>query len=257
MSESSTRRAALQQRIDRLSRPARASGGDGVATGHAGIDRALGGGLARGRLHEIVAEATEDAASAAGFAGMCARRFGGTLIWLRVARRDHGLHPHGLREIGIDPRAVLLVSAPDPPAVLRAADEVMRCDAVGVAVIELWREPHRVDLTASRRLMLAAEASGATALLLRVGAMPVPGAAQTRWGVRAAPSVPLAAGAPGGPMLDIALLRQRGGMAGGQWLVEWDRDAGCFRAPLSGAVAALPVGRPMDGGAEGGWRRAG
>jgi len=44
MSESSIQRAALQLRIDRLSRPGRAAASDGVAMGHAGIDRMLGGG---------------------------------------------------------------------------------------------------------------------------------------------------------------------------------------------------------------------
>src|SRR3546814_10246605 len=62
---------------------------------------------------------------------------------------------------------------------LRAAAEIVRCDEVGVAVIELWRQPRPLDLTASRRLAVAAEASGVTALMLRIDAAPTPSAARS------------------------------------------------------------------------------
>lgn len=228
---------------------------DLAATGHAGIDRALGGGLARGRLHELFALEQEDAASATGFAAMLAQRLGGSVVWLREERADHqggGVFAAGLVETGLDPARLILGVLPDPLAVLKAASEAVRCPEVGVAVIELWRHTRLLDLTASRRLALAAEDSGVTVLLVRVAAEPVPSAAQTRWAVRSAPSLPLAANAPGHPALHIELLRQRGRPAGGLWQLEWNRDEAVFRdrdsdrsqPALSGAVVSLPVGRP-------------
>ena len=71
-----------------------------------------------------------------------------------------------------------------------------------------------LDLTASRRLALAAEQSGVTLFLLRLEAQPVPSAADTRWTVGAAPSRSLEADAPGPPMFEIELLRRRAGPAG-------------------------------------------
>src|SRR3546814_11738095 len=109
---------------------------------------------------------------------------------------------------------------------LRAAAEIVRCDEVGVAVIELWRQPRPLDLTASRRLAVAAEASGVTALMLRIDAAPTPSAAHTRWQVAAAPSQPLEANAPGLPALDLTLLRQRGGAGGPPLCVDWGREGG-------------------------------
>ena len=50
-----------------------------------------------------------------------------------------------------------------------------------------WRRTQSLDLVASRRLVLAAEESGVTALLLREGADPEPSAALTRWQVGSAP----------------------------------------------------------------------
>ena len=47
-----------------------------VGTGHDGIDQAIGGGLARGRLHEVFAHDAADAGCAAGFVGMLAVRLG-------------------------------------------------------------------------------------------------------------------------------------------------------------------------------------
>lgn len=251
MSDSLASRAALQRRIDRLFKPRQAVASRTVATGHAEIDRALSGGIQRGRLHEIIGKQPENAASASGFTAICARLIGGPIAWLRVKAGKHLLHPHGLHEIGLDPRQMLLVSTPDSAALLRAADDAMRCSALGAVVIELWREPQRIDLTASRRLVLSAEASGVTVLLLRIAAEPTPNAAQTRWTVTAAPSSPLAANAPGFPALDLNLLRQRGGPAGLHWRAEWNRDAAIFQPPLSGAVDAVPARRPLadDAGA--------
>ena len=246
MADSQPRIAALQRRIARLSRPRDAPNAGRVAMGLAAIDTRIGGGLARGCLHEIVAAEADDAAAGAGFAAMLARRVGGAIVWLRVGRNEAGLYPPGLREVGIDPDAVLLVLTADAADLLRAAGEVARCSAVGVAVVELWGDDRRIDLTASRRLALAAEGSGTTPLLLRVAADPVPSAARTRWGVRAAPSTPLAADAPGGPALDLELLRQRGGPAGWCWRVEWNRDEAIFKpgfgTPFSGDLAAVSGG---------------
>ena len=233
-------------------------------TGHAGIDAALGGGLARGKLHEVFAAEAQDAGCASGFVAALALRLGGTLVWLREgqAEKQGGrLHAPGLAEIGLHPAQVILGIMPDPLAVLRAAADVVRCPEVGVAVVELWREPRLLDLTASRRLALAAEASGVTVIGLRIAAAPSPSAAQTRWQVAAAPSLPMEANAPGYPAWSIDLLRQRGRPAGGRWRVEWNREQACLAdafspdgagnaaetgaaAALSGAVLPLSAGRP-------------
>src|SRR3546814_11108100 len=89
---------------------------------------------------------------------MRAQMLGGGSIWLReerVERQAGGLYAPGLREIGIDPARLILGLLPDPLAVLRAAADVVRCPEAGVAVVELWRNPRQLDLTASRRLALA------------------------------------------------------------------------------------------------------
>lgn len=213
-----------------------------AATGHAGIDAALGGGLARGRLHELYAHEPDDASSTAGFAAMLALMLaanssavgapGGAIVWLRqdqAQRRGGGLYAPGLVDIGLDPARLIVGVLADPLAMLRAAAEVVRCQEVAVAVIELWQRPRELDLTASRRLAIATEHSGVSALMLRVDADPTPSAAWTRWQVAAAPSAALEANAPGHPALDIRLVRQRSRPAEGRWQVEWDREAGIFR----------------------------
>ncbi|RIA43730.1 protein ImuA [Hephaestia caeni] len=235
---------ALRRKVAALERRPAAVPAARAALGVPAIEAALGGGLARGRLHEIFAATPGDVAAAAGFAAMLAARLGDTapIVWLRQdeAERTAHLHAPGLAELGIDPARLVLGVAADPLMLLRVAAEIVRCDEVGVAVIESWRQPRPLDLTASRRLAVAAEASGVTALMLRVDAAPAPSAAHTRWQVAAAPSQPLEAKAPGFPALDLTLLRQRGGVAGQHWRVEWDRDArGFAEAPLSGVMVPL------------------
>lgn len=232
-----------------------------VPTGHAGIDAATGGGIMRGRLHEVFAASLEDSGSAGGFAamlGVLMAGAGSTIFWLReksAEARGGCLHAPGLAELGLDPGRVVLGVMDDALGLLRVAAEVVRCPDVAVAVIELWRMPRALDLTASRRLAVAAEGSGVTALMLRADAAPAPSAAHSRWSVAAAAAAPLEAQAPGHPTLAVNLLRQRGGAADRGWQVEWDRDQGFFREPaFSGAVVPASGGGPADAG---GWRKAG
>ena len=223
-------------------------------------------------LHEIYAATAADAASLSGCALMLARASGaGTCLWVRHAgqgREAGEPSPAGLVELGIDPARVVLLSARDPACVLQAALEGARSAAAGTVIMELWGAVKGYDLTASRRLALAAQAAGRSVVVTRATAGPTPSAAQTRWQIRAMPSRALAAQAPGPPAFEMSLLRARSGQEGLRFCVEWDRDARQFiprslppaadalvrPASLSGAVVPLS----SDGqAAPGYWRQAG
>lgn len=249
MRESVDHLAMLRRNLASITGGERLSCEGRVAIGHEALDAALGGGLGRGRVHELFAAEADDAATATGFAAMLALRAaeGGPILWLKsdeAERRGGGLHAPGLAELGGDPDLLVLGFAPDAKALLKGAADAARCAGLGALVIECWGKCTCLDLTASRRLSLAAEQSGVTLLMLRLEAEPVPSAADTRWAVRAAPSHGLEANAPGLPMFEIQLLRRRAGPSGMRWHLEWDRDQLAFREPaLSGAVVPLPSRR--------------
>jgi protein ImuA len=245
---------ALRRRIARLEGGRSHAVHGGFTTGHEGLDSGLGGGFARGRIHELFGREAQDAGSASAFAMLLALRAsaeGRSMLWLRTdkaVRQCGTLYGPGLAELGVDPAALLLGIMPDDKAVLRAAADALRCTALGAVVIECWGNPAILDLTASRRLALAAENAGTTAIFLRLDAVSSPSAAETRWQVAAAPSSPLAANAPGHSVFDIVLLRRRAGLDGLAWRMEWNRDRRCFVEPgeqtLSGAVVPVPASGP-------------
>jgi len=227
------------------------------------VPEGLVGGLARARVHEVYAAEVEDAAAVGGFAmALVAGLASGPrpVLWLRsrgAARLGGVLQGEGWRDLGGQPGKGLVSVLPDTMALLRAAVEGLRCPALGAVVVEGWGAMRELDLTASRRLSLAAEKSGVPLLLLRIDAAPVPSAAQTRWQVAAAPSVALPGNAPGHPCFDVTLLRQRSGPSGQSWRLEWDRDRCQFReVPLSGAVVSVPADRAAASGGSGGGRQA-
>jgi protein ImuA len=201
--------------------------------GLADVDQTLGGGLARGALHEIYAPGGPDVAAATGFAiALALRAPPGPIVWARqdyVDMEAGCLHAPGLAELGLDPDRLILVQARDVLGVLRAGAEALRCPALSAVLIEPWGDTGVIDLVATRRLSLAAGSSGVPALMVRPAATPKPSAAATRWAVRALPSQALEAGAPGLPAFAITLLRNRAGTAGHEWRVEWNRDDRCFR----------------------------
>ncbi|THD37664.1 MAG: hypothetical protein E7773_01355 [Sphingomonas sp.] len=255
MAESDASLHKLRRRLARLETARPRDVVRRFATGHRAVDAWFDGGLSRGRLHEVMAADGAETGSTAGFAAMlalCASQ-GQPLLWLRtdkVERQCGRLYASGLGELGVDGDAVLIGLVADDAALLKAANDAARCAGLGALLVECWGDPHVLDLTATRRLMLAAEASGVTVLLLRMAADESPSVADTRWRVTAAPSVPLAdgtpEGAPGHPVFEIELLRRRAGPAGVTWRVEWNRERRAFqdpaRAPLPGAVLPVAAG---------------
>jgi len=226
---------------------------DRIATGHHALDAALGGGLMRGRVHELFAANAEDGASLLGLAAMVALRAVGRrapIFWLRTdesERQEGMIHGPGLAELGGDPGSLVIGQAPDARALLRSASDAARCPGLGALIVECRGQNMGLDLTASRRLALAAEQSGVTLLLLRLQAEPAPSAAETRWAVSSLPSRALEANAPGAPAFEMELLRWRAGPAGMRWRLEWNRDQLVFTEPaLPGAMVPLPSRRPVS-----------
>lgn len=246
----------LRRRIEALapSVPDMAEAERRVRLGVAQIDRALDGGLKRGALHEAYAIQTSDGAALAGFAAGLAQLIGSKhskTVWVRqrITEIETGhLYAPGLVPLGLDPANIIVVHTRHAEDILRAGLEAVRCAPISTVLMEIWRAPGVLDLTTTRRLALAAEQSGVTPLLLRVGAAPQPSCALTRWQVSAAPSRALAANAPGLPAFDITLLRNRAGASGQRWHVEWDHDRHQFRnaAPLSGGLVSVSAKRSAE-----------
>lgn len=174
----------LRARVRRLERhaPERDDPPGPLALGAPGIDGALPwGGLPRGSLHEIIG----GGGAASGFcAALLARLAGdrGSVLW---CRRGRDLYGPGLAAFGLDPGRLIVVRGRTPTDILWAMEEGLRSGGLAAVL----GETDGIGPTAARRLQLAAEASGVTALLLR----PAHGKtapAVTRWRVSAAPGVP-------------------------------------------------------------------
>ena len=207
------------------------------------LDAALGGGLALAGSHEIYGPAS----MALALMLMLASPRKGPILWICSGRSDDGrLNGDGIAELGGDPARLWLVSAGGVLPMLRAAAEAQRCGALAGVVLDSGTDAPAIDLTVTRRLQLAAAASGVFTLLLRRGS-PRPSAALTRWQAAPAVSRRLAAGAPGSPRLAITLARQRGGPADIAATLEWNRDRCRFFGADRGVGAAIPIGAAFGG----------
>ncbi|WP_310474638.1 hypothetical protein [Sandarakinorhabdus sp.] len=200
-------------------------------------DAALGGGLLLAGCHEIYGPAATPLAL---MLALAAPRTG-PILWLADPRGEDGrLYGAGLAELGGDPGRLWLVAAGGALPMLRAAAEAQRCAALACLVIEAGSAT-AVDLTVTRRLQLAAAASGVFTLVLRAG-VARPSAALTRWRAASAPARRLAGNAPGPPRLALTLERQRGGPADITLELEWDRDRRRF-IPASAVIERpIPIG---------------
>lgn len=255
MSESITTLAALRESVARLT-----PDGDPKSrkkphlrtTGYAPFDQALNGGFVGGRLHEFYTDDPLNASTAAAFAALLALRnatIEQPLIWLRShdAKRQSGrIYAPGLMQLGGNPDQLLLVEADGPKAFLAAAHDAARCAGSAAVILESWGALPHLDLTASRRLALAARHSNTLLLLLRLAAPLSPSVAETRWRIGPAASHMLEANAPGVPAFDLELLRWRAGAAGSHWQMKWNVEEKSFEAAaLSGPVLSMAANGPL------------
>ena len=263
MSARTSALATLRGQIERIEMSDAAHHRDRVALGHPEADSALQGGLARAAIHEVFCAGFQGTAATGFVTGLASRVTARRpLLWVRqdFSEVEAGaLSMNGLAELGLDARRVVMVRAADVESALRTAADALVCDALGAVVLELWGETKQFDLVASRKLTLAAQASGVTGLLLRMAAQPLPSTAETRWMLRTAHSPPGAMwSAWGAPRFDAELVRNRHGPVG-RWIMEWKCDECLFSEPSAypQPVAAAPAHRPHQAPFVGERRRAG
>jgi len=225
----------LRQQLRALEKPAGIGDGPGtLPLGVAAIDDTLGGGFARGALHEIAAASEAHLAAATGFALGLIAPMRARVCWLveDMALAESGApYGPGLEAFGLAPECLLTVAVARPRDLLWAMEEALRCSAMR-AVIGEWRHGV-IDMVTQRRLSLAATESGALVLLLRAAPTDDASPAATRWIVGAAPNDCLAA----------QLVRNRRGPTG-SWILQWSDSDERFTLASAQPVAAPPLDRP-------------
>ncbi|UCI08251.1 ImuA family protein [Mesorhizobium sp. B1-1-8] len=259
-----------------------------LPTGIEGLDTALGGGLPKAALSEIHGAETRDAGAVAGFALSLAslilrEKQGLPVLWIGTAEifREAGFpYARGLNGLfGVAPGQLLFSEAPKLLDALWIAEEAARMTAFAAVILEIRGSPHKLDLTATRRLHARAQSAGRPVLLLRQAGEAEPTAAPVRVIVSAAPAAsrrtvagPLA-GSIGRPAFTVAIGKSRTALPG-QFTLEWNPDEHAFAersapqeraenpvavvsaslrgadpAPASGSVLAFPaIGSPAAGG---------
>jgi protein ImuA len=229
-----------------------------IGTGVAEIDADLPwGGLPCG-LHEIAAPYSDIAKTA--FAVSMIGRHSGPILWCRLRRTifDTG-DPYGpgIAALGLSPDQLILVEADKQTDLLWAMEEGAKTKGLGTVVVEGVMP----DLTASRRLQLAAEAGGGLVFLLQSGRQVGSSSALTRWFVESAPSLP-EAGGPGRPIWKLQLWRCRGGGGPREWMVEWNDAAlslslvPAMANRLLATTGRIPIGPPGSRSQRPGWNPA-
>lgn len=232
-----------------LQKRRREDGAEHLSFGASLIDQRLQGKMPRAALHEIFSAKEKDITSSSAFAAMLMLRLGKTerpTVWIaeeKVRIRSGRLYPPGLVALGGNPDSMVLVETANAKDALRAGADAIRSAAAAAVILSVYGNAPLIDLTATRRLMLAASHAGVLALLLRFDATPGPSAAYSRWQIASAPSRSLEASAPGHTAFDVELTRHRGGVAPFSMRLEWNHEARTFReAPLSGGLSAFASG---------------
>ena len=204
------------------------------------VDDALGGGLALGTLHELSPAGSADVGAATGFIlalATLAQMQSRPVLWIQnaFARIEAGaLYGPGLDCLGLSIDRLVTLEVTRGGEALWAMEEALKCRAVKVVIAELY-DDKPADLTAMRRLSLAAHVGGGLGLLLRHRTCATPSAAVTRWEVASVLSLRDQFGGLGRMAFALSLTKNRYGPCG-QWILTWDHHARVFHS------ATLPLG---------------
>ena len=173
-------------------------------------------GLDGAALHEVAPAAaafSDDAAATLFVAGIAARFAAAANFRVLWALSRFDLYAPGLEQAGLPPGRVIFAEGRDDREVLALMEDALHHGALAAVVGEI----KRADMTATRRLQLAAEAGRTPVLLLRQwrrhGVSPLSdlSAATTRWRIACAPSARLPAPGVGRARWSVDLVRQRNG----------------------------------------------
>jgi protein ImuA len=172
-----------------------------------------------GRMHEATGSGRR------AFAAVLAGRLSGPVLWVRESRLADNLCPQGLRPF-FDPARLVLARPTGGLAVLQVTEEALRSGAVPLVIAEL---AEAADLTASRRLQLAAGSGGGgvRGLCLLPESRARPNAAETRWLCTPIPQSG-SGGATGGRRQLWELVKNKRGCLG-VWEVAWGGQAAAPR----------------------------
>ena len=220
-----------------------------TALGIGSLDRALCGGLACGALHEVGPAAPGAGGAATGFTvalAVLALRRGGQAIWIRpdyAAAETGELYGPGFAMLGLPLQRLVILKVPRPGDGLWAMEEALQCRSAGVVVTELMGDDG--DLTATRRLALAAGAGGGLGLILRHQPCRAANAAMTRWEVASASGERDGFGGLALPTFAVSLVKNRHGPTG-QWRLSWDHHERAFVPALTAALPRPVAATPFD-----------
>jgi protein ImuA len=171
-----------------------------------------------GVVHEFYYNRIEDATASCGFIATllsALMKSGGVSLWISPSRI---LFPPALKSFGIDVDKIIFLDLPKEKEVLWAMEEALKCDGLSTVVAETCQ----INLTASRRLQLAAEQSKVTGFILhRSQKSFYITASVTRWKITSLPSaLPNDMPGVGYPRWKVELLKVRNGKPG-SWELEW------------------------------------
>lgn len=207
-------------------------------------DAALKGGLGLGELHELVPVAPFHSGALLGFALALATLVprDGPVVWVQqdfAALETGALYGLGCDLFGLASSRLLMVRTATPRDALWAMEEAVKASGIAAVIGELAGEGQAADLTATRRLWLAAQQGGGLCLLFRQREFSQPSAAATRWVVAATPGATDGIGGLGRTAFRLSLTKNRRGPCG-SWVLQWDHHAKRFLPALSVAVATPP-----------------
>jgi protein ImuA len=165
-------------------------------------------------------------------------------VWIQTdfAAAEAGfLYGPGLDLMGLTTERLVVLRVPRPREALWAMEEALKCRAVGAVVAEFAGE--EADLTAMRRLALAAREGGGLGLILHPDCPSQPSTAMTRWEVASARGARDSFGGLGPTTFALSLVKNRRGRTG-QWRLSWDHHERAFAAALPLSVAPATCDGP-------------
>lgn len=195
-------------------------------------------------VRPLMSEVFPDMATDAGAVGFVLANLppkAAPVLWVQdhLSRKETGV-PY-LPGIGTK-HPIIQVNVSRAVDVLWAMEEGLRCQSLTAVIGEVWGDPQALDFTATKRLVMRAEAAEVPCWLVRRAASPDLSAARDRWRVSSLPSAshPHDPQAPGAPRWQVELFRSRN-RPPGTWVATYDRAADHLNlsAPVrDGAVAA-------------------